>query len=100
MNKDCQIAYDLFKEIEWGLRTQPEHWQKRNGNKSITDVVADALTQAHKEGFEEARKKIIALVSEIDPLNAKCEWEDGDKIGYAVQILYLEAIEKLEREEK
>lgn len=35
--------------------------------------------------FQKERERVIEMVKNLDPLLAKCVWEDGSEIAYAVQ---------------
>jgi hypothetical protein len=61
---------------------------------AIKDIAAALLKEREKVN------KLVEIVKGVDPLLAKCDWENGDTIAYAVKKLIVsklkQAIESVE----
>lgn len=54
--------------------------------------LCEPIAKALQEAMREERYRIIKKVNSLDPLEAGCDWDNGDDIAIAVQKFIVKAI--------
>ena len=89
MTDNQKWAEDIAEQLVNGYRNEPSY--------DIIDLknsIRKALLSTRSKTFKEA----VETISKLDPLEAICQWENGDDIAFAVQKFIAKAIKQKAKE--